>query len=195
MTVAWCFPYQFVRRHLFINGILVCNQKPTRLLLVRCGCTQHDLENRGGEFLRSRESYKMFIWVFPKFGYPTTMGFPTNTKNDHFGGVLGVPLFSETPIWYLEKIIDLVAAKNSPRWTYVTDSNSLKLVWKLWLITSSNIWITKGVNPFRSKTPTSPRVYANPQPSNPSLPTSDIHHSFASLPNQDGSSPKVSSIA
>ena len=33
---------------------------------------------------------------FLKWWYPATMGFPT--KNDHFGGVLGVPPFSETPI-------------------------------------------------------------------------------------------------
>jgi len=34
---------------------------------------------------------------FLKWWYPTTMGFPT--KNDHFGGVLGVPPFKETPIY------------------------------------------------------------------------------------------------
>ena len=34
---------------------------------------------------------------FLKWWYPTTMGFPT--KNDHFGGVLGVPPFKETPAW------------------------------------------------------------------------------------------------
>ena len=39
------------------------------------------------------------IWGFPGFlnwWYPTTMGFPT--KNDHFGGVLGVPPFKEASI-------------------------------------------------------------------------------------------------
>ena len=36
---------------------------------------------------------------FLKWWYLTTMGFPT--KNDHFGGVLGVPPFKETPIWGL----------------------------------------------------------------------------------------------
>ena len=35
---------------------------------------------------------------FLKWWYPTTIGFPT--KNDHFGGVLGVPLFLETPKWH-----------------------------------------------------------------------------------------------
>ena len=34
---------------------------------------------------------------FLKWWYPTTIGFPT--KNDHFGDVLGVALFLETPIW------------------------------------------------------------------------------------------------
>ena len=44
-----------------------------------------------------------FIWYnsygcFLKWWYPTTIGFPT--KNDHFGGVLGVPPFKETSIYY-----------------------------------------------------------------------------------------------
>ena len=43
------------------------------------------------------------LWLvcggFLKWWYPTTMGFPT--KNDHFGGVLGVPPFKETPMWGL----------------------------------------------------------------------------------------------
>ena len=40
-----------------------------------------------------KDSYGGFL----KWWYPTTMGFPI--KNDHFGGVLGVPLFTETSIW------------------------------------------------------------------------------------------------
>ena len=34
---------------------------------------------------------------FLKCCYTTTIGFPT--KNDHFGGVLGIPPFKETPIY------------------------------------------------------------------------------------------------
>ena len=55
-----------------------------------------DLDFKTWSFWTNRV-YGHIYGVFLKWWYPTTMGFPT--KNDHFGGVLGVPPFKETSIW------------------------------------------------------------------------------------------------
>ena len=41
--------------------------------------------------LSNIDFYEFIFGDFLKWWYPTTIGFPT--KNDHFGGVLGVPPF------------------------------------------------------------------------------------------------------
>ena len=55
---------------------------------------------------------KMSTWKFPKMvGFPNKHG--GFTKSDHFGGVLGVPPFKETPTW---KLNDNLAIRSWFNW-------------------------------------------------------------------------------
>ena len=64
-----------------------------------CGCWKLLLLYLGLRQLKI-DPWKFGYGGFLKLWYPKTMGFPS--KNDHFGGVLGVQPFKETPIWIWE---------------------------------------------------------------------------------------------
>ena len=69
-------------------------KKAANFLITRLGLgSEEDIS--GGEAFEGDDPVTLY-GGFLKWWYPTTMGFPT--KNDHFGGCLGVPLFKETPI-------------------------------------------------------------------------------------------------
>ena len=72
--------------------------------------------------------FKATFFCFSTYGgflkwYPTTIGFPT--KNDHFGGVLGVPPFKETPTnaysWWFHFWLGRVVFFHAPGWVEFLD--------------------------------------------------------------------------
>ena len=77
-----------------------------------------------------------YMGVFLKWWYPTTMGFPT--KNDHFGDVLGIPPFKETPIYIY---IYLLPGSSKGCWIYRWQGLPIYHITLGWTTALFGIWL------------------------------------------------------